>query len=67
MDIEHLFTQARGLTSPWKVVSCDFDPFSKSLELSIDFERGSRFPILIVVRFVLCMTRCSAVGSASIR
>ena len=44
MAVEHLFTQALGLASPWKVVSCDFDPVAKSLELSIDFERGSRFP-----------------------
>lgn len=43
MAVEHLFTQALGLASPWKVVSCDFDPVAKSLELVIDFERGARF------------------------
>ena len=43
MAVEHLFTQALGLASPWKVVSCNFDPAAKSLELVIDFERGSRF------------------------
>lgn len=43
MAVEHLFTQALGLTSPWKVVSTDFDPVGKSLELGIDFERGARF------------------------
>ena len=43
MAVEHLFTQALGLGSPWKVVSCDFDPAAKSLELVIDFERGARF------------------------
>lgn len=43
MAVEHLFTQALGLSSPWKVVSADFDPAAKSLELVIDFERGSRF------------------------
>ncbi len=43
MAIEHLFTRALGLAAPWKVVSCNFDPAAKSLELSIDFERGSRF------------------------
>jgi len=42
--VDHLFTQALGLASPWKVVSCDFDPAAKSLELVIDFERGARFP-----------------------
>lgn len=44
MAVEHLFTQALGLTPPWKVVSADFDPAAKSLELVIDFEPGSRFP-----------------------
>ena len=43
MAVEHLFTQALGLASPWKVVSSDFDPVAKSLELVIDFERGARF------------------------
>lgn len=44
MAVEHLFTQALGLASPSKVVSCDFNPAAKSLELVIDFERGARFP-----------------------
>ena len=44
MAVEHLFTQALGLVSPWKVVSCDFKPAAKSLDLIIDFERGARFP-----------------------
>jgi len=44
MSVENLFTQALGLTAPWKVVSCNLDPAAKSLELVIDFERGSRFP-----------------------
>lgn len=44
MAVEHLFTQALGLVSPWKVVASDFDPAAKSLELVIDFERGARFP-----------------------
>ena len=43
MSVEHLFTQALGLGSPWNVVSCDFDPVAKSLDLVIDFERGARF------------------------
>lgn len=44
MAVEHLFTQALGLVSPWKVVTCDFDPVAKTLDLVIDFERGARFP-----------------------
>jgi transposase len=44
MAVEALFTQALGLTAPWKVVSAEFDPAAKSLELVIDFEPGSRFP-----------------------
>jgi transposase len=43
MSVEHLFTQALGLASPWKVVSCDLDPAAKVLELVIDFKRGARF------------------------
>ena len=43
MSVEHLFTQALGLGSPWNVVSSNFDPLAKSLELVIDFERGARF------------------------
>jgi len=44
MSTAHLFTQALGLASPWKVVSSDFDPVAKSLALDVDFEKGSRFP-----------------------
>lgn len=44
MAVEKLFTQALGLSAPWKVVSTNFDPDAKSLELVIDFEPGSRFP-----------------------
>lgn len=43
MATEHLFTQALGLSSPWKVVSTVFDPKAKTLDLVIDFERGARF------------------------
>src|SRR6478735_6213169 len=43
MSVENLFTQALGLGSPWQVTSSDFDPVAKSLELVIDFERGTRF------------------------
>lgn len=43
MTVENLFTQALGLVSPWKVVSCIFDPAAKALDIVIDFERGSRF------------------------
>lgn len=44
MSTDHLFTQALGLSTPWKVVSSTFDPSAGSLELVIDFEPGSRFP-----------------------
>lgn len=44
MAVEQLFTQALGLASPWRVVTCDFDPVAKTLDLGIDFERGARFP-----------------------
>jgi len=44
MATDDLFTQALGLSSPWQVVSTEFDPKAKSLKLEIDFERGARFP-----------------------
>lgn len=44
MSTDHLFTQALGLSAPWKVVSSTFDPSAGTLELVIDFEPGSRFP-----------------------
>ena len=48
MDINPLFSAALGLTSPWKVVSVDFDPAGKEgvglLRIELDFEPGARFP-----------------------
>lgn len=43
MSTDHLFTQALGLSTPWKVVSSIFDPSAGTLELVIDFDSGSRF------------------------
>lgn len=43
MSVEGLFKQALGLSDPWVVTECDFDPKAKSLVIKIDFERGSRF------------------------
>lgn len=43
MSTEHLFTQALGLSAPWKVVSTLFDASAGTLELVIDFEAGNRF------------------------
>jgi Transposase len=30
MAVKHFFTQALGLASPWKVITCDFDPVAKT-------------------------------------
>ena len=38
-----LFQAALGLSEPWQVVSVEFDPAAKRLDLRIDFEKGSRF------------------------
>jgi transposase len=38
-----LFGSALGLEIPWQVVSIDFDPDAKRLDLYLDFPRGSRF------------------------
>ena len=40
---QSLFTAALGLQAPWKVVSTDFDPAAKRIDLEVDFERGARF------------------------
>lgn len=38
-----LFQQALGLDEPWQVVSSEFDPARRRLDLRLDFERGARF------------------------
>ena len=38
-----LFQAALGLGEPWQVVSVEFDPAAKRLDLRIDFEKGARF------------------------
>ena len=43
MDQNQLFTLALGLSSPWKIVSVEFDPLKKRLDLLIDFAPGSKF------------------------
>ena len=44
MDTEYLFSQALGLSSPWKVTQVDFSSDGSLLTISIDFIKGSRFP-----------------------
>ena len=38
-----LFQAALGLSDPWQVVSVEFDPEAKRLDLRVDFARGSTF------------------------
>lgn len=38
-----LFQLALGLTPPWHVASCEFDPEKHRLDIEIDFPRGSLF------------------------
>jgi transposase len=38
-----LFTAALGLTPPWEVVSVEFDPARKRLDLGLDFPKGATF------------------------
>ena len=38
-----LFQLALGLTPPWHVASCEFDPGKHRLDIEIDFPRGSLF------------------------
>ena len=43
MQIEHLFSQALGIVSPWKITSLSFSSEKKRLDIHVDFERGSLF------------------------
>jgi len=38
-----LFTAALALTAPWEVVSVDFDPQAKRIDLEVGFAHGARF------------------------
>ena len=38
-----LFQAALGLSEPWQVVSVEFDPEAKRLDLRVDFAKGARF------------------------
>jgi transposase len=38
-----LFQLALGLTPPWEVVSCEFDPRQQRLDIRLGFPRGSMF------------------------
>jgi zinc-finger of transposase IS204/IS1001/IS1096/IS1165 len=38
-----LFQAALGLSEPWQVVSVEFDPAAKRLDLRIDFAKDARF------------------------
>lgn len=39
-----LFQMALGLTRPWVVNRCEFDPKKKRLDIHVTFERGGEFP-----------------------
>ena len=38
-----LFQMALGLTPPWQVQACEFDPDKKQLDIMLDFPKGSTF------------------------
>ena len=38
-----LFQMALGLTAPWQVESCVFNPETQRLDVMINFPRGSTF------------------------
>lgn len=41
--MQQLFEQALGIDSPWFINDLTFDSVAKRLDISIDFERGSKF------------------------
>ena len=40
---QSLFTAALGLRPPWEVISVDFDPEARRIDLEVGFARGARF------------------------
>lgn len=40
---QELFTQALGLTAPWRVEASEFDAEAGRLDVFLDFPRGARF------------------------
>ena len=43
LDVFELFRLALGLVAPWKVTSVEFDQEGGTLQIGLDFPRGSRF------------------------
>lgn len=43
MQLETLFTEALGITAPWKIASLTFDSQKKQLNIEVEFARGSTF------------------------
>jgi transposase len=43
LDVFELFRLALGLVAPWQVTSVEFDQEGGTLEIGLDFARGSRF------------------------
>jgi len=42
-QLEQLFSQALGISAPWKITALRFNPSTKNLDIDVDFERGSMF------------------------
>ena len=63
MRDKELFQLALGLTSPWHVVSCEFDLDKHRLDVEIDFPRGSVFAVPVAAeRDAVHTTRSGAYG-----
>jgi transposase len=43
MQLEMLFTEALGITAPWKITSLTFSSQKKELNIEVEFERGTTF------------------------
>jgi transposase len=41
--VQDIFGKALGVEEPWFIVSTEFDPVEKRLDIRLDFKRGSRF------------------------
>jgi transposase len=56
--MEDLFKVALGISTPWRVMSVDFDATRKRLDIRLEFARGTQFPVTVgegdAAKEVLC-------------
>jgi hypothetical protein len=46
LDTNQIFAAALGINNPWFIESVDFSESAKTLEIKLDFKKGSKFPFI---------------------